>query len=211
MKNKVWVLFFIAVIIIPLVAFSAVRWYDNNLATLPYYHQGTAIESENSRHFTVPVFAFINQDSVVLNSNFIKGKVWVVNYFFTSCPTICPKLMAGMQLIQKAFPHDKQVCLISLSVDPYHDIPGKLKDYTVKRDINTAQWQLCTGSKQNLYGFARHGLFISATNGDGGLGGFIHSDKIVLIDRQNHIRGYYDGTDADDINQLIKDISRLKK
>jgi protein SCO1/2 len=211
MKTKVWVLFFMAVILIPLAAFSAIRWYDNNLATLPYYYQGTSTESESTAHFTVPSFAFVNQDNIALNSNFIKGKVWVINYFFTSCPTICPKMMAGMKLVQKAFPNDSQVRLISLTVDPYHDNPAKLKRYSTLKNIEVAQWQLGTGSKPDLYGFARHGLFITTTDGDGGVGDFIHSDKVILIDRQDHIRGYYDGTDPDDVKQLIKDISRLKK
>jgi protein SCO1/2 len=210
MKNKVWLLFFAAVIAIPLAAFSAMRWYDNNMATLPYYHQGTSIESKSDAHFTVPPFAFVNQDSTVLNSNFIHDKVWVVNYFFTSCPTICPKIMAGMQLIQKAFPNDVQVRLISLTVDPYHDNPAKLKHYAALKNIDTVQWQLGTGDKTTLYRFARHGLFMTADDGDGGDGDFIHSDKLVLIDKENHIRGYYDGTNADDITQLIKDIKRIK-
>ena len=211
MKSKVWLWFIAAVILIPLLAFSAMRWYDNNLATLPYYRQGTSIESESSAHFTVPPLAFVNQDSSALNSNFIKNKIWVINYFFTSCPTICPKIMAGMQLIQKAFINDDKVRMLSLTVDPYHDDPAKLKRYSLSKNINVAQWQLGTGSKQNLYGFARHGLFITTTDGDGGAGDFIHSDKIILVDSQNHIRGYYDGTDADDVSQLIKDIGRLKK
>jgi protein SCO1/2 len=211
MKNKVWFLFFIGVIAIPLLAFSAVRWYDNNMATLPYYYQGTSVESENVKHFTVPDFAFVNQDSSALNSHFIKGKVWVINYFFTSCPTICPKMMANMQSIQKAFSKDDRVRLISLTVDPDHDTPAKLKRYSTLKHIDVLQWRLGTGSKEELYGFARHGLFITTTDGDGGVGDFIHSEKIILVDRQNHIRGYYDGTDADDVNQLIKDIARLKK
>jgi protein SCO1/2 len=211
MKNRVWVLFFVAVIAIPLGAFSAMRWYDNNLATLPYYHQGTSVESESAAHFTVPAFAFVNQDSSALNSNFIKGKVWVINYFFTSCPTICPKIMAAMGEIQKAFPNDGQVGLISLTVDPYHDTPAKLKQYAALKNIDTLHWQLGTGDKTTLYRFARHGLFMTADDGDGGAGDFIHSDKLVLIDRENHIRGYYDGTDTDEVNQLIKDIKRLKK
>ena len=211
MKKKIRLLFFTVVIAVPLAAFSVMRWYDNNLATLPYYHLGTSIESDGVKHFTVPAFAFINQHGNVLNSNFIKGRVWVINYFFTSCPVICPKIIAGMQLIQTAFRKDDEVRLVSLTVDPYHDTPVKLKQYSTLKNIIAEQWQLGTGSKQDLYGFARHGLFITTTDGDGGAGDFIHSDKIVLIDRQDHIRGYYDGTDTGDINQLIKDIGRLKK
>ncbi|MFA6246142.1 MAG: SCO family protein [Mucilaginibacter sp.] len=209
-KNKAIIIFFSVIITVPLLAFTVMRWYENNIEPLPYYHNGTSIESRDVKHFAVPDFAFLNTDSSRLKGNFVRGKVWVVNYFFTSCPTICPKMMAGMRQIQQAYAGDQQVRLVSLSVDPYHDTPAKLKKYAAKKGINLLQWQLGTGSKPELYLFARNGLFITATDGDGGEGDFIHSDKIVLIDRQSHIRGYYDGTDSDEISRLIKDISRLK-
>lgn len=209
-KNKAIFLFFILIVAVPLLAFTVMNWYENNMEALPYYHQGTATESAGIKHFTVPAFAFVNQDSIPLTNNFIRGKVWIVNYFFTSCPTICPKMMAGMRVVQQAFPNDGRVGMISLTVDPYHDSPAKLKSYAQHKNISLNQWQLGTGNKTELYRFARHGLFITADDGDGGASDFIHSDKIVLIDRENHIRGYYDGTDNDEITKLIKDISRLK-
>lgn len=210
-KNKVIVIFFLLIVMVPLLAFTVMNWYENNVEALPYYKNGTATESAGVVHFTVPAFTFINEDSIPLTNNFIKGKIWVVNYFFTSCPTVCPKMMAGMQHIQQAFPNDGQVRLVSLTVDPYHDTPAKLKSYAQHKNINLHQWQLGTGQKAGLYRFARNGLFITADDGDGGANDFIHSDKIVLVDRQNHIRGYYDGADNDEINQLIKDIRRLKQ
>jgi protein SCO1/2 len=209
-SNKAIILFFTIIITVPLLAFTIMRWYDNHVAGLPYYHTGTSIESADVPHFVVPAFTFLNQDSRVLKGDFERGKVWVVNYFFTSCPSICPKMMAGLRLIQQAFANDEQVRMISLTVDPAHDTPAKLKWYAQSKSINLNQWQLGTGSKADLYRFARNGLFIAATDGDGGVNDFIHSDKIVLIDRESHIRGYYDGTDGDEIARLIKDISKLK-
>lgn len=209
-KNKTIFLFFLIIVMVPLLAFTVIHWYENNVEALPYYHNGTATESADVKHFTVPDFVFLKTDSSIVKGDFVRGKVWVANYFFTSCPTICPKMMAGMRLIQQAFPDDKQVRLISLTVDPYHDTPAKLKSYAQHKNINLDQWQLGTGTKADLYHFARHGLFITADDGDGGANDFIHSDKIVLVDRENHIRGYYDGTDHDEIIQLIKDIRRLK-
>ena len=209
-KNKAIFLFFLTIVIVPLLAFTVMNWYEDNVEALPYYHKGTATESADVNHFTIPAFTFVNQDSIPLNNNFIRGKVWVVNYFFTSCPTICPKMMASMRLVQQAFPDDAQVRMLSLTVDPYHDTPAKLKRYADNKNINLNQWQLGTGQKAGLYRFARNGLFITADDGDGGANDFIHSDKIVLIDREDHIRGYYDGRDNDEITKLIKDISRLK-
>lgn len=209
-KNKTIFLFFLIIVMIPLLAFTVMRWYENNVEALPYYHNGISTESTDAIHFTVPDFTFLNADSSIVKGDFVRGKVWVVNYFFTSCPTICPKMMAGMRLVQQAFSNDGQVRMVSLTVDPYHDTPAKLKSYAQHKKINLNQWQLGTGDKTGLYRFARHGLFITADDGDGGANDFIHSDKIVLIDRENHIRGYYDGTDNDEIIQLIKDIRRLK-
>jgi protein SCO1/2 len=209
-KNKTIFLFFLIIVLVPLLAFTVMNWYENNVEALPYYYKGTATESADVKHFTVPDFAFLNTDSGIVKGNFVNGKIWVVNYFFTSCPTICPKMMASMRLIQQAFLNDKQVRLISLTVDPYHDTPVRLKSYAQHKNINLNQWQLGTGHKTDLYSFARHGLFITADDGAGGANDFIHSDKIVLIDRENHIRGYYDGTDNDETIQLIKDIRRLK-
>ena len=115
-----------------------------------------------------------------------------------------------MRLVQQAFPNDGQVRMVSLTVDPWHDTPAKLKRYAENKNMNLNQWQFGTGQKADLYRFARNGLFITADDGDGGTNDFIHSDKIVLLDRENHILGYYDGTDNDEITKLIKDISRLK-
>jgi len=209
-KNRVIFLFFLLIVAVPLLAFTVMNWYENNVEELPYYHKGTSTESADAVHFTVPQFTFVNQDSIPLTNSFIRGKVWIINYFFTSCPTICPKMMAGMRLVQQAFPNDAQVRMVSLTVDPWHDTPAKLKRYAKNKNMNLNQWQLGTGQKADLYRFARNGLFITADDGDGGTNDFIHSDKIVLIDRENHIRGYYDGTDNDEITKLIKDISRLK-
>ena len=208
--NRPILLFFLFILIMPLLAFTLMKWYENNVEALPYYHDGTATESASIEHFSVPQFVFVNQEGIPLTNRFVKKKVWVVNYFFTSCPTICPKMMAGLKLVQQAFTNDGQIRIVSLTVDPFHDTPAKLKSYAEKKNINLNQWQLATGNQVDLYRFARKGLFITANDGDGGVNDFIHSDKIVLIDLKNHIRGYYDGTDKDEIIKLIKDMKRLK-
>ena len=115
-----------------------------------------------------------------------------------------------MQTVQSAFKGDDNVKIISLTVNPEEDTPKQLKEYALKRKIDLRKWQLGTGNKRDLYRFARNGLFITATDGDGGPNDFIHSDKFVLIDRNDHIRGYYDGTSPAEVAQLIKDIRRLE-
>lgn len=192
--------------------FGVMRWVTNNYTTLPYYG-GNESQKETVREerFTVPSFSFINQNNQVLTSEFVKDKIWVADYFFTKCTSICPKLSTHLQQVQDAFKQDDEVKLISFTVDPDRDVPGVLKTYAVSYHANSLHWQFVTGEKKDLYGFARKGLFIIATDGDGGADDFIHSEKLVLIDKHQHIRGYYDGTSDGEVNQLIKDIQRLKK
>ena len=209
-KNKNTLLFFLLVLVVPILAFTGFRLYEANLAAPPFFGKNYTIDQTNGTHLHVPGFNFTNQDNKTVNDNFIKGKVWVVHFFFTSCPSICPKMIANLRLVQKAFGNDNHLRLLSLTVDPKYDTPKRLNLYAFSKGINTINWAFATGSKTDLYRFARKALFIDATDGDGGLSDFIHSDKLVLIDPQRHIRGYYDGTDQADIDQLIKDIKKLE-
>ena len=210
MKNKKLLLFFLSVLLVPLLAFGSYRWYEDHVSDLPYFGSNYTIDTKGSQHFKVPDFSFTNQDSGVVNENFVQNKVWVVHFFFTSCPSICPRMIQGMKIIQAAYPEDPQVRMISITVDPAHDLPFRLSSYATKKGIDKRQWVLATGAKTEIYRFARKALFIDATDGDGGDGDFIHSDKLVLIDRNRHIRGYYDGTDKSDVERLIQDIRKLK-
>lgn len=203
-------LFFLIVLTVPLSAFIGFRWYETNFADLPFFGKNYTIDNTNAKHLQVPDFSFTDQDSTVINSSFIKRKVWVVHFFFISCPSICPKMIANLKLVQDAYGEDNQLKMLSLTVDPKYDTPSRLKLYARRKGINTSQWAFATGSKKELYGFARKALFIDATDGDGGEGDFIHSDKMVLIDQDLHIRGYYDGTDRSDVEQLMKDIKKLE-
>lgn len=120
-------------------------------------------------------------------------------------------MMADMRAVQIAFSGDDRVRIVSLTVNPEQDTPAQLKAYAVKRRIDLRQWQLGTGDKKALYRFARKGLGIAATDGDGGPNDFIHSDRFVLVDQDGHIRGYYDGTSPAEVGELVKDIRRLEE
>lgn len=208
--NQTW-WFFIITVLSPVTAFLVNNWYENNVADIPYYNQGQQVTENGTQLSAVPDFNFLNQDSLPLNQDFVKGKIWIANYFFLSCPSICPKIVANMKLVQRAYRGSDDVRLISLTVDPKHDSVHLLKKYAGIKKINTRQWQLATADKKQLYHFARKGLFITASEGDGGLDDFIHSDRLVLIDQHNYIRGYYSGLETSDVNQLIKDISHLER
>lgn len=210
-RKKINIIFFSSLIIVPFSVFGVMRWINNNYTTLPYYGGVAEITSNKEEKFTVPSFSFINQDNQILASDFVEGKIWVADYFFTTCKSICPKLTTHLQKVQDAFKQDNSVKIVSFTVDPDRDTPGALQAYASTFHAIPSQWQFATGDKKELYSFARKGLFIVATDGDGSTGDFIHSENLVLIDRQKHIRGYYDGTSDSQVEQLIKDIQRLKK
>ena len=119
--------------------------------------------------------------------------------------------MPNLTKVQKAFDQNKDFKMLSFSVDPLRDSVARLKEYSQQIGVGDPQWHLLTGDKKLLYRFARNQLFLTATDGDGGPDDFIHSDKIALLDKQGHIRGYYDGTNRKDIEQLIKDIRKILK
>lgn len=212
MKNKrrVYFWFVTLVICIPLLAFTLVNYVESNSKSLPYYGENF-VEIKKSEAREVGDFEFTNQDGLTQASTFVKGKVWIACYFFTTCPTICPRMIAGMGDIQREFSDEAQLRMVSFTVDPDKDTPEVLKQYASIRNINTAQWNLLTGNKKDLYKYARKELTLLATDGDGGPQDFIHSDRLVLIDQDNLIRGYYDGTESTEVKQLIKDIRKLIK
>jgi protein SCO1/2 len=211
LRKKINIIFFTSLIVVPFTVFGVIRWINNNYTSLPYYGSKEEKAGNREENFNVPSFSFINQNNQQLTSEFVKDKIWVADYFFTKCKSICPKLTTHLQKVQDAFKQDDGVKIISFTVDPDRDSPNVLQTYAAGYHGDPSQWQFVTGEKKDLYGFARKGLFIIATDGDGGPDDFIHSEKLVLIDKHQHIRGYYDGTSDSEVNQLIKDIQRLKK
>ena len=199
MKSRSTIYFFLAgVIILPVTLFGITSWYESHIQRLPVL---------GPEKHTVGNFSFKNQLGADISLDEWKGKIMVANYFFTSCPSVCPKLMSALQKVQAR--GSKNVLINSFTVDPERDSVGKLKTYADKYGIQRG-WFLLTGEKIKLYKFARTDLLIDATDGDGGPGDFIHSDQLVLIDPLKRIRGYYNGTDENEVNRLIRDIDKLQ-
>lgn len=160
-------------------------------------------------------FAFLNQDSVVVNSKQFDGKIWVAEYFFTTCGSICPQMNQQMKRVQNAFRGDNSVVILSFTVNPEVDTVAQMKKHATYLGAELPMWQLLTGKKEDLYRLARRSFFLlkpaeAANLGDAG-NDFIHTNNFVLIDRKRRIRGYYDGTNAKEVNQMMNDIERLKK
>lgn len=226
MKNNKRVGFIAAVIVVALfpVAFFLVFNYLNKhrptLETdkcLPIYGPKEPFKSKDYRdrdiidtaYFKVPPFSFLDQNGDTVTEAIMNGKVTVVDFFFTTCKSICIDMTSNLHLVQDKFVTDKDVLILSHTVDPETDSVKQLFNYAVEKDVNSNIWRLLTGDKKQLYKQARNGYFITADQGDGGPNDFIHDKTFVLIDKERRIRGYYDGTDAASVEQMIKDIQML--
>ncbi|MEX2484127.1 MAG: SCO family protein [Brumimicrobium sp.] len=160
-------------------------------------------------------FSLVNQNGEKITLEDVKGKVFVAEYFFTTCGTICPKMTAQMTRVQKKFIGNKNVKLLSFTVDPATDSVEVMKKYAEKHNAIDGQWHFITGEKDALYGLARNSFFVlkpaeAANLGDAG-SDFIHTNNFVLVDQELRIRGYYDGTSISEVNELMEDIEILLK
>jgi protein SCO1/2 len=191
-------LFVAAIVLVPMSVFAVVKWYENKFTRLPV--QGPA-------GHTIADFSFTDQYGNNSTQESWKGKIVVANYFFTHCPVVCPKMTYQLKRVQ-AYAQVKNLQIASFSVDPERDSVSNLQKFADRFGIEK-DWQLLTGDKKQLYKLARKSFMLVATDGDGGPDDFIHSENLVLIDAQRRIRGFYEGTDEKEVDQLIKDIRRL--
>lgn len=160
----------------------------------------------------VPTFKFTSQDGKEVTDKDFEGKVYIVDFFFSRCPDICPTMTAELVRVQAAFKDFDEVGMLSFSVDPAYDSVEVLREYAKKFAINTKQWSLVTGNKKEIYEMARCGYFIAARENSSPIAvDFVHSDKVVLIDKEKRIRGYYSGTSRKEIDRLITEIQILLK
>lgn len=189
---------------------------EQSFAHLPFvtYTDGNGVLHNRK----APTFGFTNQDGQVFTHEEMNGKVYVVDFFFTSCPSICPIMTANMVKLQKRFSSFDDFQLLSFTVDPQRDTPEKLKEYAEERTINTDKWQFLTGEKDSLYAVS-YDFLSSAMEDSLAPGGFLHTEYFVLVDKEGNLRsrkdeqgniiGVYDGTEAQDIRDLIDDIKVL--
>lgn len=158
-------------------------------------------------------FSLLNQNGKTINLDEVKGKVFVAEYFFTTCQSICPKMTAQMTRVQKKFKGEEDFKILSFTVHPEYDTVEVMKAYAEKHNAVEGQWHFLTGDKDELYHLARNSFFVlkpaeAANLGDAG-SDFIHTNNFVLVDQQLRIRGYYDGTSITEVNELMEDIQIL--
>lgn len=201
-------LFVLLVFAVPITAYAIFDICEER-GRLPVYGPVQNKAEQQGEH-QISDFSLLNQDGQTINLTKWKDKIIVADFFFTHCPSICPRMTNSLKKIDDRYQDDPGIHITSFTVDPESDSVGQLKKYAVRASINTNKWDLLTGNKAEIYRLARNSFMIVATDGDGGSGDFIHSEKLVLIDTKGRIRGYYDGTNDNEVNQLLRDIKKLK-
>jgi protein SCO1/2 len=182
------------------------------ITELPYFNSADFTPEWNTPRHKIPEFLFINQNGEAVNNKTFKGKIYIADFFFTSCPGICPKLTKNMQTIQEAYKNNNDIMLLSHTVMPWRDSIPLLKKYAETYHVNPNKWHLVTGDKDALYDIARTGYFadedFAKTQDESN---FIHTENFILVDKQGYIRGVYNGTLPIDVERLKRHVEILKK
>ena len=166
-------------------------------------------EITDTLYHQIPNFEFINQDSVKITQKNFAGKIYVADFFFTTCPTICPKMKTQMLRIYRKFKDNPKVAILSHTIDPRHDIPAVLKEFSKNLGIQNSMWQMVTGDKAKIYEIGQKSYMVSATDDPTQPGGIVHSGAFILVDKNRHIRGIYDGTEPEKVDKLMIDMEIL--
>ena len=175
---------------------AVVKTVDGKQITDTVYHQ-------------IPDFEFINQDSVKITQKDYEGKIYVADFFFTTCPTICPKMKTQMLRIYDKFKDNPKVGILSHTIDPRHDTPAVLREFMNNLGIKSKTWQMVTGNKEKIYEIGQKSYMVSATDDPTQPGGIVHSGAFILVDKNRHIRGIYDGTEPEKVDKLMADMEVL--
>ena len=156
-------------------------------------------------------FSFIDQDSAEVTNTTFQDKIYVADFFFTSCRTICPIMKAQMLRVYDSVQTSSDVLILSHTIDPEYDTVELLRDFANRLGVKSNKWHFVTGAKDSIYNIAQTSYFATAMEDNTEPDGFIHSGAFLLIDKERRIRGKYDGTVEEDVNRLVKDIRRLRK
>lgn len=176
---------------------------------LPILGERDVVNGDTVYH-TIPDFSFIDQDGQVVNNETFAGKAYVADFFFVSCPTICPKVSKQMKRLHDRFADEDKFLLLAHTIDPVRDTVGRLRVYAEALGVKSSKWHFVTGEKDELYAIADDYFSIAIENPDAP-GGFDHSGRIILVDPQRRVRSFCDGTDPESVDKFMKDIEILLK
>lgn len=176
---------------------------------LPFLGPKTLNASGDTVYHQIPAFRFLNQDSIWVTEKDMAGKIYVADFFFTTCPTICPKMKTQLLRIYERYATNDAVRILSHSIDPEFDNVSVLRDYANKLHVAAPRWNLVTGDKKAIYAIGQKSYMVTAQEDSNEVGGFVHSGAFILVDKDRHVRGIYDGTKEEDVNHLIEDMEKL--
>lgn len=190
----------------------------SNNSKLPILGEREAVEKlvdgktqTDTIYQTIPAFSFVNQDSAKITEKDFEGKVYVADFFFTSCTSICPIMHRNMLKVYEEFAEQPEVAILSHTIDFKYDTPSKLKAYANKLNIKGNKWQFVRGSKDSVYSIAEKNYLVAVSQDSTARDGFIHQGWFVLVDKEKRLRGAYDGTKTEDVDKLVSDIKTLLK
>jgi protein SCO1/2 len=158
---------------------------------------------------TVPDFEFTNQEGKLINQDIVKDKIYIADFFFVTCPTICPRMKKNLLKVYETFKDNPEIMLLSHTIDPEHDSVSVLHDFASRLGADSKQWLFLTGNREKIYELAEHGYYATALADSTEPGGYVHSGGLILVDKKRRVRGIYDGTVESATSQLILDITTL--
>jgi protein SCO1 len=202
--------------LVPSLLYLLLSTGTNNFKPLPYMGPKKVVEVEkdgriveDTIYHTIPPFEFIDQNGQLFSSKALEDKIYVANFFFATCPTICPKMSTNMLQVQDRFQDRDDFRLLSFTVNPEHDTPEVLKEYAEKVHATDGVWTFLTGNKDSIYSVGFNGYFVSAQKDSIAPGGFLHSSNLMLIDGEGRLRRVFDGTSVSETNDLFDAIDIL--
>ena len=169
------------------------------------------IGNTDTIYHTIGDFSFTNQFGETVNNKTVENKIYVADFFFATCKSICPEMSTNLKDVQKAFENDDSLLILCHTVNPLHDTVEVLNDYSKVYGAKKNKWHFLTGNKKQIYDLAKTSYLVNALEEDGTAEGFLHSELLLLIDKKSRIRAMYDGTDKVQVIKLIKDINLLKQ
>lgn len=174
---------------------------------LPFLGNSTVVGTDTI-YPKIADFSFIDQDSTIVTNSTFQNKIYVADFIFLSCPTICPKMNVELNKVYKEYKSNPEVCFLSHTIDPENDTVLKLKSFTEAMEVDK-NWHFVTGNKDSIYSIATNSYFTTAYPDEKEPGGLVHGGGLMLVDKNRHIRGVYDGTNPEETKRLITDIKLL--
>jgi protein SCO1/2 len=178
---------------------------------LKIYGRSEVSDAGDTIYHKIADYKFVDQDSAWVTPETFEGKVYVADFFFTSCPTICPIMKTQMLRVYEKYEANPEVMILSHSIDPKHDTVAVLKEFAERLGVKSDKWHFITGEKDDIFKLGQTSYMVAATEDGSEPGGYVHSGAFILVDKERRIRGFYDGTVAEQVDKLMTDIDKLLK